>query len=187
MSQATPIAPADSHSMLIRGDVSLCATSELLAVVLRTGPASAQAMTAAECLLEHFGGLRAVLNAHWEQLAAAPGVGDARLAKIRAMRELARRYFEEPLPIPRHFFSHACATARTRCSAAFIWITAIGLYFSRRCFVAPLMALASTHAKWSRWLCRSLRPWSSWHTIIHRGLPIRARQMNVLQGVSKLP
>ena len=64
MSQATPIAPADSPSMLIRGDVSLCATSELLAVVLRTGPASAQAMTAAECLLEHFGGLRAVLNAH---------------------------------------------------------------------------------------------------------------------------
>lgn len=99
MSQATPIAPADSHSMLIRGDVSLCATSKLLAVVLRTGPASAQAMTAAECLLEHFGGLRAVLNAHWEQLAAAPGVGDARLAKIRAMRELARRYFEETLPI----------------------------------------------------------------------------------------
>ena len=99
MSQATPIAPTDSHSMLIRGDVSLCATSKLLAVVLRTGPASAQAMTAAECLLEHFGGLRAVLNAHWEQLAAAPGVGDARLAKIRAMRELARRYFEETLPI----------------------------------------------------------------------------------------
>lgn len=99
MPQATPIAPADSHSMLIRGDVSLCATSELLAVVLRTGPASAQAMTAAEGLLEHFGGLRAVLNAHWEQLAAAPGVGDARLAKIRALRELARRYFEETLPI----------------------------------------------------------------------------------------
>ncbi len=99
MSQATSIAPAASHSMLIRGDVSLCTTSELLAVVLRTGPESAQAMTAAECLLKHFGGLRAVLNAHWRQLAAAPGVGDARVAKIRALRELARRYFEETLPI----------------------------------------------------------------------------------------
>lgn len=99
MSQATSIAPIDLHSMLIRGDATLCATAELLAVVLRTGPESGQAMAAAECLLEHFGGLRPVLNANWKQLAAASGIDDVRLAKIQALRELARRYFEETLPI----------------------------------------------------------------------------------------
>jgi len=99
MSQATSISPADSHSTRICGDATLCATSELLAVVLRTGTESAQALGAAERLLEQFGGLRAVLNAKDHQLVAVPGIGDIRQAKIRAMRELARRYFEETLPI----------------------------------------------------------------------------------------
>ncbi len=53
----------------------------------------------AERLLHHFGGLHPLLHANAAELAVVIGVGSSRSALIRALPELARRYFEESLPV----------------------------------------------------------------------------------------
>ena len=49
-------------------------------------------------LTARFGGLRSILHATDDELLACRGIGPARLAALRAIPELARRYFEESLP-----------------------------------------------------------------------------------------
>jgi DNA repair protein RadC len=64
--------------------------SQLLAAVIGQQLASA--------LLSSFGGLRSLLQADSKALLACDGVGQARLGRLQALPELARRYFEESLP-----------------------------------------------------------------------------------------
>jgi DNA repair protein RadC len=66
---------------------------------MQRGSASGKAIAVARRLLGHFGSLRRLLNATPRELSSIRGVGDTRLAVLRALRELARRYFEETLPI----------------------------------------------------------------------------------------
>ena len=66
--------------------------AELLALFLRTG---ATGLTAR--LLQRFGGLRELLHAEADALVAEQGVGEARSAMLRALPELARRYFASAL------------------------------------------------------------------------------------------
>ncbi len=49
-------------------------------------------------LLQRFGSLRSLLQAEAAALLACRGVGAARLEALRALPELARRYYEESLP-----------------------------------------------------------------------------------------
>ena len=49
-------------------------------------------------LLRRFGSIRGLLHADSESILAEEGIGEARLAALRALPELARRYFEESLP-----------------------------------------------------------------------------------------
>ena len=51
-----------------------------------------------ERLLRRFGGIRGLVHADSDSILAESGVGPARLATLRALPELARRYFEESLP-----------------------------------------------------------------------------------------
>lgn len=53
----------------------------------------------AERLLQRFGGLRDLLHTDAAALAAEPGVGRNRSALLRALPELAQRYYEESLPV----------------------------------------------------------------------------------------
>ena len=73
--------------------------AELLALVLQRGSGIDGAYRLAAHLLQEFGGLRGLLNATGGELLAVQGIGEARLAQLRALRELARRYFEETLPM----------------------------------------------------------------------------------------
>jgi len=52
----------------------------------------------AETLLLSFGSLRSLLHADSKSLLACDGVGQARLGQLKALPELARRYFQESLP-----------------------------------------------------------------------------------------
>ena len=53
----------------------------------------------AKRLLRRFGGLYPLLHADPALLTAEPGVGGGRSALLHALPELARRYFEESLPV----------------------------------------------------------------------------------------
>ena len=73
--------------------------AELLAVFLRSGSSAISAINIASRLLVRFGGLRGLLQARDEQLSLENGIGVSRLATLRALPELARRYFESTLPM----------------------------------------------------------------------------------------
>ncbi len=70
---------------------------ELLAALIGAG-SSASGREAATLLMLRFGSLRSVLHACNTEVLACRGIGKARLAAIRALPELARRYFAESLP-----------------------------------------------------------------------------------------
>ena len=52
----------------------------------------------ADLLLRRFGNLRQLLHAEPQDLAGCRGIGAARLAALRALPELARRYYAQSLP-----------------------------------------------------------------------------------------
>lgn len=53
----------------------------------------------AQRLLLRFGGLHPLLHADAKALTSEPGVGGGRSAQLQAIPELARRYFEQSLPV----------------------------------------------------------------------------------------
>ncbi|MDE0036460.1 MAG: DNA repair protein RadC [Gammaproteobacteria bacterium] len=65
--------------------------AELLALVLRTGNGKADAVYLARMLLDRFGGVLGVLSSSAESLLAVPGLGDAKVAALLAIRELLER------------------------------------------------------------------------------------------------
>jgi DNA repair protein RadC len=77
---------------LLREGSEVLSDAELLAVLLRTGVAGTDAVTLARGLLSECGGLRALLEAKRERLAALPGCGPAAFATFSAALELGRRY-----------------------------------------------------------------------------------------------
>jgi DNA repair protein RadC len=79
-------------------NVAMMNNAELLASFIHGGSGAAADPGLAERLLLRFGGLRQLLHADADQIAAEKGIGAARLAIIQALPILARRYFEESLP-----------------------------------------------------------------------------------------
>lgn len=71
---------------------------ELLAALISANSRKDTARNAATALLLRFGGLRALLHADTADLLACDGIGRARLGVLRALPELARRYYSESLP-----------------------------------------------------------------------------------------
>ena len=68
---------------------------ELLATVIHAGSNSDHAHALAGRLLRHFGGFRSLLHADSAALLAVTGVGEGRLGILRALPEIARRFYEE--------------------------------------------------------------------------------------------
>lgn len=65
--------------------------AELLALLLRTGPAGQSASQLAHRLLEHSGGLSRLLARDAWSLVTLHGIGPAKAAELAAVREVARR------------------------------------------------------------------------------------------------
>ena len=91
---AAPAAPRDK---LIAETPAALSEAELLAVLFQRGRRADEALALALALLGRFGGLRPLLDAPPAELAAEQGIGVARLALLKALPELARRYYEQSL------------------------------------------------------------------------------------------
>jgi len=72
--------------------------AELLGLLLRSRCDGPDGPGLADRLLTRFGSLRQLLDADSAAILAEEGVGPARLAMLRAVPLLARRYFEQSLP-----------------------------------------------------------------------------------------
>lgn len=74
--------------------------AELLALCLGSGPAGENAVSLAKRLLAEFGGLEGLLSASPDALLACHGMGNAKVAIIKAVQELMRRSDESALHLP---------------------------------------------------------------------------------------
>jgi len=87
------------RSRLINRDPETLSEAELLSILFQRGPLPGHSIALAQRLLDCFGSLRKLLNAEQREVAEIYGIGEARLAILKALRELSRRYFEETLPV----------------------------------------------------------------------------------------
>ncbi len=83
---------------LARGAAAL-STTELLAILLRTGVKGKSAVDMAGELLSRCGSLRGVSALEPRELARTSGLGNARAAQVAAALELARRFTEEEVTL----------------------------------------------------------------------------------------
>ncbi|TVP89216.1 MAG: JAB domain-containing protein [Thioalkalivibrio sp.] len=91
--------PADERPrerLLLRGPAAL-SDAELLAIFLRTGVAGKSAVDISRDLLNHFGGLRPLLQADRAAFCAARGLGAAKYAQLQAVLEMGRRHLAAAL------------------------------------------------------------------------------------------
>jgi DNA repair protein RadC len=94
---AWPRGERPRERLMARG-AQVLSDAELLAVILGTGSAGANALEIARQLLQHFGGsLRRLLTADPQALLSRRGLGPARYATLMAALELARRHYCEAL------------------------------------------------------------------------------------------
>ncbi|MBE5253757.1 RadC family protein [Mixta mediterraneensis] len=70
---------------------------ELLAIFLRTGSAGLNVMDLAQQMLQEFGSLYHIMTASKAAFSDIKGVGDAKLAQLHAIAELAKRFFASQL------------------------------------------------------------------------------------------
>ncbi len=73
--------------------------AELLALLIHTGVGVDSARQLAARLLSRFGSLRALLQADLESITSERGIGVARATVLRALPEIARRYFSEAVTV----------------------------------------------------------------------------------------
>jgi len=73
--------------------------AEMLAALLHGSTGVDSATKLAERLLSRFGGLRGLLHADATEITAERGIGAARAGVIRSLPEIARRYYQETLPV----------------------------------------------------------------------------------------
>jgi DNA repair protein RadC len=91
-----PDAERPREKLLQRGAAAL-SDAELLAIFLRTGVSGRSAVDLARDLLNHYGGLRPLLEADQTSFCANPGLGPTKYVQLQAVLELGRRYLEATL------------------------------------------------------------------------------------------
>jgi DNA repair protein RadC len=91
-----PDAERPREKLLQRGAAAL-SDAELLAIFLRTGVSGRSAVDLARDLLNHYGGLRPLLEADQQSFCDNPGLGPTKYVQLQAVLELGRRYLEATL------------------------------------------------------------------------------------------
>ena len=91
-----PAAERPREKILEQGEEKL-SNAELLALFLGSGTAGRSAVDLARELLAQFGGLRGLFKAESADLFKIKGLGTAKIAQLKAIKEINRRYLEEKL------------------------------------------------------------------------------------------
>ena len=84
------------EKLLQKGEKTL-SNSELLAILLRTGTKGHSAVDLSRQILDNFGTFRAMAHTDKSQWSQFKGLGDAKLAQIKAAIEIGRRFREEQI------------------------------------------------------------------------------------------
>lgn len=84
------------EKLLSRGPQSL-SDAELLAIFLRTGCKGKSAVDLARELIQHYGGLRNLLEADQTTFCQSLGLGSAKFAQLQAVLEMSKRHLAEHL------------------------------------------------------------------------------------------
>lgn len=124
-----PSAERPREKLLSLGAEAL-SNAELLAVFLSKGTKGKTALDLAIELIQTFDGLRPLLDAELNELALQPGLGPAKSATLKAITEMARRYYKEQLlrqgsltaPEQAGAYLHAQLRHRTRETFACIFL-----------------------------------------------------------------
>ncbi|HET7775826.1 MAG TPA: DNA repair protein RadC [Azospira sp.] len=90
---------------LLKQGAGALSDAELLAIFLRVGIKGKSAVDLARDLLARFGSLTRLFAAGPRELAAVPGMGQAKYAQIQAVLEMSRRALQEELSQPQAFAS----------------------------------------------------------------------------------
>jgi DNA repair protein RadC len=115
--------------LLERGPAAL-ADAELLAILLLTGVRGSSAVDLARELIARFGSIGALLTADARELAAARGLGNAKLAQLQVVLELARRALK-------HDLSRGNALSSPRSVRDYLQLSLLGR--DREVFIALLL------------------------------------------------
>lgn len=102
-----PVNERPREKLLQRGSQAL-SDAELLAIFLRTGCKGKSAVDLARDLLNHFGGLRPLLEAGYLQFCQSYGLGPAKYVQLQAVLEMSRRHLSETLQ-SRSLLNSSCA------------------------------------------------------------------------------
>jgi DNA repair protein RadC len=86
-----PLEERPREKLLLRGAAAL-SDAELLAIFLRTGVAGKSAIDLARETLDHFGGLRQLLEADQDSFCSCRGLGTAKYTQLQAVLELSARH-----------------------------------------------------------------------------------------------
>lgn len=89
----------EPRTKILESGAAALSEVELLAIIFQRGAQAGSSMRFCDQLLSRFGGIRPLFSANSIDLCAALGVGTARLAILRALPEIATRFFEATLPI----------------------------------------------------------------------------------------
>jgi len=91
--------PADERprEKLLLAGAHVLSDAELLAIFLRTGVTGISAVELARQLLQHFGSLRALLEADQKNFCQQHGLGPAKYVQLQAVLEMSRRHMESTL------------------------------------------------------------------------------------------
>ena len=92
-----PNNPQSPREKMHRHGIGALSDPELLAVLLRTGVNAIPVISLCEQLLQHFGGLRALLCARPDDLQQRHGLGPVKAGQLAAVLELSRRCLKETL------------------------------------------------------------------------------------------
>lgn len=143
---------------LLAGGPSPLGDGDLLAVFLGTGTAGRPVRALAADILAACGGLRGLLDRDAAELAALPGLGPARAARLVAALELGRRHLEARL-------DREGALAVARRMVCDFWTDGLRLLPLRRAFEAPRKPVWGVSPPlWAcplgrvRWVAKVLQP-----------------------------